>query len=65
MERSTIIITICVVLGIGGMTYHFYSEYNAKQEKRAGSPEKLRVKAASEKKKKAAAELKKLQDKEQ
>ena len=64
MERSTIIIAICVVLGIGGMTYHFYSEYHSKAEKERVAHE-VAVKAATEKEKKAAAELKKLQDKEQ
>ena len=57
MERSTIIITIFVVLGVGGMTYHFYSEYHAKAEKERVAHE-VAVKAATEKEKKAAARKK-------
>jgi hypothetical protein len=64
MERSTIIIIICIVLGTGGMGYHFYSEHAAKLERERIAHE-LAVKAATEKEKKAAAELKRLQDKEQ
>jgi len=64
MERSTIIIIIVAVLGIGGGGYHFYSQYAAKVEKERLAHE-MAVKAASEKEKKASAELKRMQDKEQ
>jgi len=63
MERSTIIIIICVALGVCGMGYHFYSERVAKAERERIAHE-VAVKAANEKEKKAAAELKRLQDKE-
>jgi hypothetical protein len=64
MERSTIIIIVCVALGVCGMGYHFYSERAAKVERERIAHE-VAVKAANEKEKKAAAELKRLQDKEQ
>ena len=64
MERSTIILSILVAAGIGGMGYHFYSEYQARTEKERVA-HAVAVKAASEKEQKAAAELKRLQDKEQ
>jgi hypothetical protein len=64
MERSTIIITIVVVVGLGGMGYHFYSDYQAKVESERVAHE-VAVKAATEKEKKAATELKRMQDKEQ
>lgn len=64
MERSTIIIIIFVTLGLGGMGYHFYSDYQSKAEKERVA-HAIAVKAATEKESKAAAELKRLQDKEQ
>jgi hypothetical protein len=64
MERRTIIIIICLIGGLGGMGYHFYSEHAAKVERERVAHE-VAVKAATEKEKKAAAELKRLQDKEQ
>lgn len=64
MERGTIIAISIAAVAVGGMGYHFYSEYNAKIERERIAHETA-VKAASEKEKKAAEELKRLQDKEQ
>ncbi len=64
MERSTIIIIVVAVLGVGGGGYHFYSQYAAKAEKERIAHE-MAVTAATDKEKKAATELKRMQDKEQ
>jgi hypothetical protein len=64
MERSTIIVIILVVLGVGGGSYQLYSKYREKAEKERIAHE-LAVKAATDKEKKAATDLKRMQEKEQ
>ncbi len=63
MQRSTIIIALCVLLSVGGAGYHFYSKYQAQVEQERMARETA-VKVAVEKEKKAAEELRKLQEKE-
>ena len=63
MQRSTIIVILCVLIGIAGMGYHFYSEYEAKLERERLARVAVQT-VVAQKERKATEELKKMQDKE-
>lgn len=62
MQRSTIIVTLCLVLSLGGAGWHFYSEHLIKLENERIARE-VAVKVAADKEKKATEELLRLQAK--
>lgn len=63
MNRSTIIVILCVLVSAGGAGYHFYSLHQEKVE-RERVARVVALKVAADKEKKAADDLRKLQDRE-
>lgn len=63
MQRSTIIVILCVLLSVSGAGYHFYSIHQEKVERERVARE-VTLKVAADKEKKAADDLRKLQERE-